>query len=278
MLFTWLLLPGIVIAIVCIPSASVLLKPWLQLPLTFSIPRYYLLMLGLLWPVLLLAYITGHYEVFEQLLVFAVAGVIGETIFSLLWDVFFAKRFWVYSTQTLFNSYTSLLNFLPWGAGGVIFIALTELTQFTASGSFLIMFWLLFLAVLAILLLIRGVVYVLQGNSNTPIMQRLEFKKLTMTTYFLFSLPFLAAVTGSAMALYQYEIVLTAVVGGLVAFLVEYKFGVLCEIVLGKRLWVYQYMASRNGHLTYLSIIPFSLAGFYFVSVWFVYEQIKLIF
>src|SRR4030042_3133906 len=55
-------------------------------------------------------------------LIFGLAGVMGEALFSWWWNRLFEKRFWVYRVDSVWNGYTSPLNLIPWGMGGFLYL------------------------------------------------------------------------------------------------------------------------------------------------------------
>lgn len=211
------------------------------------IKKYYLLLLPVVIAFILFTIINKQ----ENLIIFftlaGIAGVIGETVFSIWWKLFFKKPFWTYSVQTLYKSYTSTLNFIPWAIGGVIYIAIAEYINYVPSTQNLTIFWFSYL----ILVLIT---FLSKINEN----------------YFLFILPVVipAIVTGALIPLICF---------GIIACLAEYAFGKVCYCFLSKKLWTYNYRALDNGHFTPLSIIPFSLAGFYFITIYTAIVQISLL-
>lgn len=57
---------------------------------------------------------------------------------------------------------------------------------------------------------------------------------------------------------------------GVGAFLAEYGFGKMSKIIIGKKLWKYNYLTIDNSHTTPLNIFPFGLGGYYFLIIYLV--------
>ena len=187
---------------------------------------------------------------------FAAWGVMGEMIFSLLWDTLFIRRLWIYQVGTAFHAYTSVLNFAPWAVGGALYLTIAELLNRTPTTSSLISFWIVLAGTYGTLLIGRIVV------AHIHHFKTIEFKHFTPYTYAWFILPVVLAL----MSTHSVEVWILAMVFGFVGWGAEYAFGKLCHQVLGKRLWVYTYGARDKGHITPYAIVPFALAGMWFYS------------
>ncbi len=189
---------------------------------------------------------------------FGFAGMIGETLFSLVWDSLFPKPFWYYTECTLFGKYTSTLNFFIWATGGMVVLFIKDFFELKYNNPLvnlniensLIFFWIIFCALFAFLFAFRFFY-----TSRVLKQKTLEFSALTYKTYFIFCIPFLIALAFGA-----------------ICFVLEYVIGKILEIFLGEKFWVYNYNTFDKHHSTALNIIPFALGGFYF---WSVYELIN---
>lgn len=237
----------------------------------FSVRNYYILMLPLAAPSLFAAISkTSAYPLLEFVFL-AIAGVVGEVVFSIWWDAMFEKRFWVYRVQTMFKSYTSWLNFIPWAVGANLYLliwrvfaqfvvdplnARTPHTSLPAWQFAAITFGATLVAEALLLWLWRSA----RG-------QRFEAKNVSFANYALFCTPILVMLTGLGFIYSTNYFALFAVMA-IVAWIAEYMFGKMCHLFLSKRLWSYTYAASDHGHITPLSIIPFGLAGFYFLFIY----------
>ena len=206
---------------------------------------------------------SKDYSALLLLLIFSIAGVLGETLFSFLWHTFYERKFWSYRVDTLADGYTSLLNFIPWAVGGMFYLNIVgKLTsQYSQPGNFhpflpfYLVFAVAFLAGLALQVLIFGLI--LKGR---------KFKDVSFFNYFFFCFPGVLAIALVAV-LYGKIMIALAVGFGLIASAAEYLFGKSVEFFLSKKFWTYNYWAFDNGHFTPLSIIPFALGGFYFWGI-----------
>lgn len=135
------------------------------------------------------------------------------------------------------------------------------------------LFLLWFIYFIGILVILVYKYFVSNSKDSKHILKRFEFEKLGYKTYFIFYLPFIVG-TGLIGYLYSINYILIAVAMGFFAFIAEYFFGKMCVLLLSKRLWDYTYYTFDNNHGTLLSIIPFSIAGFYF---WTLAELVLLI-
>jgi hypothetical protein len=234
----------------------------------FSRRNYYIMMSPFVLAIVLICVLAGTWQPLINFVVLAAAGVIGETLFSLWWDIFFPKRFWVYSFDALFRGYTSLLNFIPWGVGGLLFLAIIEYSdlQFNqplirgyATSPFYIPFAIIFILTLALVLFVAY-------KSRRRHKLGFEFSAVTVKNYIWFCLPIILPILLLAV-FYGVEHLVLALLFGLIAFVAEYLFGKACVLLISKRLWYYSYFTIDNNHTKPLNIIPFMAAGFYFWTV-----------
>jgi hypothetical protein len=189
-------------------------------------------------------------------LVFALSGVIGETVFSFWWHHFFAKRFWVYQVDALFHSYTSLLNFIPWGAGGLLYLSIVGYLRVSPPRTFYMIFSILvFLSVL-----VQIFIFNLYYRRNR---KDFKFHEVNYLNFGLFYLTLFIPVLVTSFIYGPWVLGITLAFG-VVAGVVEYLFGKSTEFFISKKLWLYQYSSFDKGHFTPLSIPAFALAGFYF--------------
>ena len=197
------------------------------------------------------------------MLVFAFAGVIGETLFSEWWKAFYAKSFWAYKVEAVAHSYTSFLNFIPWAIGGMLFLNILGITDgatlnYRAIAAAEIPFYLIFALALLVGLLIQWIVFHSAGIN--------KFKHASLSNYLFFIFPFLLALAVCVLV-YSPNFVGIAVAFGILGAFFEYLFGKACELFISKKLWTYKYLTIDNDHFTPLSLVPFSLAGFYFWGI-----------
>ncbi len=234
-----------------------------------SISKYYLrIILPIILLVIILSFFENNFLFLIYFLLFGILGMVGETLFSWLWDIFYPKRFWDYKVQTLFKNYTSYLNLIPWGLGGFVywfcFIKLSDGLITLSSGN------VEFLYVSAIFLAIQLLTISIRLIFKK---KRFEFKKVNILNIIYFYIPFIVSLVYLTVLIdVRYlSVVLTT---GVIVFLFEYSFGKVCHWTLGSRLWVYNYCASDKGHITFLSIPAFIQGGIYFM---FMGELLKII-
>lgn len=193
--------------------------------------------------IILNCYLQGNWENLYKFILFAIFGVIGETLFSLWWFSYFKKRFWTYSVETYFNKFTSFLNFIPWGVGGLIYSSYLPnyVNRVEVTKWFLVLF--------PLLCIVQALVYFI-------------YKKKSWILFFspiiTFSILIAFKVENSIYLVMLFSIIPT---------LAEYLFGKATELLISRKLWVYNFMSYDRGHFTPLSIPAFLLAGFYFLTI-----------
>ncbi len=194
--------------------------------------------------------------------IFAIAGVVGETIVSLWWHLFFGQRFWTYIIDTLYHKYTSWLNFIPWGLGGVIYTNILNNFIHDAFGNNYAGLEYVFGLGIILAIFTQIIIFhlILKRNSGN------KFHKITTTNFLFFYGPIGLLIILLA-TIYGQQIYYLAVLFGAIATIAEYLFGKATELFISKKLWVYNYVAIDRGHFTPLSVPLFALAGFYFWAV-----------
>lgn len=188
--------------------------------------------------------------------VFGTAGIAGEVLISFWWKAFYNEPLWTYAVETEVHRYTSRLNFVFWGAGGLFYLDLLQLTGVPLNKFYHPFLWTFYSC---FFLMLFGLLAV----------QKYFFKKaskVTFSNYLFFCSPFLLAL-GLGCWWYGNEFLLIAMVFGLVVCFLEYLLGKLMQAVISKKFWTYTYLSMDDGHFTPLSIALFSLAGFYFWAV-----------
>lgn len=236
----------------------------------FSNFSFYIFHLIMLVPVLGLSFIFNKIDL-VYFVIFAIAGVIGEIIFSILWDTLFDKKFWEYKVKTIWNGYSSWLNFIPWGIGGLMYLNILRLYNFFFSISINkdeIIYILIILWSLAFLCML--IVFIFQSLDSNK--KTLEFKEVSLKNYFKFSLPIIMPIIIGGIY-YTSDIIFLAILFGLIAFIAEYLYGKFCTIFISKKLWTYTYYTFDKNHGTPLAIIPFTLGGFYFISIFLIIQM-----
>ncbi len=230
---------------------------------SYSTRGYYLFLLPIFLPCIILYILHPHTEWLIFFFVAGIAGMAGETVFGLYWDTLFKKRFWIYQAETIFHGYSSWLNFIPWALGGALYLVLARSTHYVPSPQEMIMFWSLFFSANICVLLLRFGQYLTSTNKK----KSFEFKTLSWGNYFFIISPICIAYIGTSLIFHNYKIIVAGIVFAFIGWALEYLFGKICETYLSKRLWVYTSKSSDHGHLTPLAILPFALGGFFFISL-----------
>jgi hypothetical protein len=229
----------------------------------WSTLSYYCFLLPFVIPILawLFLYPNTHLAVFFALS--AVLGVLGESAFSLYWHSFFTEPFWHYSIGTFWRQYSSILNFIPWAVGGILYLGVARFVHFTPNAEELSLFWITFFFSLVGLVLLRHCYKLIRGRTS------ITFKRITIPAYVIALLPLLLPIVVTASLFPSSNICTTAIFFGVGAWIVEYLFGKGCVYFVSRRLWVYNHVAWDEGHITPLSIIPFAFGGFWFMTLYY---------
>lgn len=226
---------------------------------TFSVRNYYIFTSLLSIGVVVSAVSTKSWFPILTCIIFGIAGVIGEIIAALWWKHYFEKGLWLYTVETVDHKNTSLLNFLPYGIGGHLYM---EIVYYTFPGPTALVHshlpeWLFGSFIIGILL--QLVLHQLFFKAKT-------FHGITRNALLLFFFPMVLAV-GGLMIAYGPIMLIFALVFAIVGTGAEYVFGKATELIISKKLWAYTYLSTDNGHFTPLVIPFFMLGGFYFWSI-----------
>ncbi len=242
----------------------------------FSTRNYYVMTIPFIIPAFLFFIFEGTFIYVFLFLFLAVAGVVGEIMFSFLWKEYFRRPFWKYSVSTIINKFSSWLNFLPWGFGGFLFlyterfyvnyigngidvVVLRENIFFVITQVILIFFiFLLFFRIVIKELVLR---HFKRG--------RIKNKKIRVgIKYVYFIAPFL--LIGLILPINYLDYFCLFLLFGVTAFFAEYGFGKMSKLIIGKKLWKYDYLTVDDRHTTPLNIIPFGFGGYYFLFLFLV--------
>jgi len=224
----------------------------------FSIRNYYILLSIFIVGLFVYATKINSLQPIIIFLAFAITGVIGETFISFWWQMFFGQRFWVYNTETLYHKYTSILNFIPWGVGGYIYLIIAKQINIEFQfASLYILFFLLY----PVLIIFQKLIF----NFFKP-SHHFKFHSVNLLNLFIFYLPILLIIS-LATVLHGWGILILFLEFGIVATTTEYLFGKACQSIISKKLWTYTYLPFDQGHFTPLSFIFFAFGGFYFLMV-----------
>ena len=222
----------------------------------FSICNYYLMMSGFVFSLIAYSIKINSFKTIIIFVSFAIFGVLAETFINFWWQIFFGQRLWVYSIETLYHKYTSLLNFIPWGAGGFLYVLI-------ANRFFNIFFYpkieIIFFLLFPILIFIQKMTFDLFKPSP-----HFKFHSVNIPNSLFFFAPIFALLF-VATFLYGSKIMVLFFAFGIIATFIEYLFGKMCSLLISKRLWYYTYLSLDGGHFTPISIPIFAIGGFYFL-------------
>lgn len=234
----------------------------------FSIWNYHILVLPSFFAILGLSYVQGSVYPFVMFVIFSFVGVLAEVLISVWWHALFGQRLWIYSAKTLFHRYTSLLNFIPWGAAGLLYISIvSDLGKRAPAIADLGTPAALFIVSLVVQLIIFFALV-------APHLKGGKFHTASLANYLFFLLPILITIA-YLIAKYGTIMAWIGLAFALAATSAEYIFGKISQFFITKKLWTYTYESFDNGHFTPLSILLFMFAGFYF---WFIALYISRVF
>lgn len=225
-----------------------------------AVRSYFIVMIVVLASLIFTASLYPDINLLELLSTFLIIGfwgMLGESLFSAIWRLFYPKPIWEYKVAPLFNRYTSWLNFPLWGLGGFMFILIARLFQVRVTSE--IVFTLL--VTLLVIILARSIFSIIIHKTLN-----IKFKDINLLNYSYFSLlillPLLAAIHQQGL-----KVLAAALTMGLAAFVTEYLAGKALRKILGVKLWSYSYWTWDDDHTTPSNIIPFILAGFWFIAI-----------
>ncbi len=234
----------------------------------FSLRNYYIMMAPFLVPSFLLIFLKNDLTYVFAFVLFSIAGILGEILFSHLWKIYFRKPFWRYSVCVMANKFSSWLNFIPWGVGGFLFLLLAKeyynLTGWDVIDGMSEVELMLILSKLVLLFIFQFLFF----KTAKKIFKNLDNskgKEDLMIKYFYFVLPFF--LIGFLFYDNYYHYLSLFFIFGVFGFIAEYIFGKVSKIVIGRKLWTYEYLTIDKNHTTPLNIIPFGLTGYFFVFI-----------
>ncbi len=239
----------------------------------FSFRNYYIMTFPFLIPVILYSFFEGTILYIYVFACFSIAGVVGEIIFSFLWKEYFRKPFWEYSVSGIVNNFSSRLNFIPWGFGGFLFLSIERFYNYHISDgvniiileenlSFIVTQIILLFFVHLLFFKIVGRELVLKFFKKGKI----KSKNIRITIKYIYFI-ILLLLMGAILPVGYVDYFFLFCLFGVGAFLAEYLFGKMSKIIIGKKLWHYNYLTIDNNHTTPLNIFPFGFGGYYFLLV-----------
>jgi hypothetical protein len=240
---------------------------WAKYP--FTVARYYLLTIFLAAYPVYIAINRQNGWVLWLFVIFGLSGMLAETLMSMWWHIFFEKRFYYYTEEPLGHKYTSGLNFILWGGGGLLYINIIKILAAPAAPQAAqtiplnLPFYYLFFSSMLLLISLQMLVwvsYVFHKRHNHKI------QKVTFWNYLFFSFPFLFPVIICAFV-YGPIFFTIALWFGVGAAFTEYLFGKIFQKLLTEKLWIYNHWAVDDGHFTPLAVPAFCFLGFYFWAI-----------
>ncbi len=230
----------------------------------FSRQNYYILTSNFLIALAIASSIHHSTWLIAIFFIFGIAGIIGESGFSFWWKAFFDKRIWVYESDTVFNSFTSILNFFPWAIAGFFYVVLSQ--RFGLQGEFakIIMNQTLNLSVFFFGSLLISLLIAFAIRERRKI--SFQVREFNWWTYLLFCLPIVTLVV--YLTAIDKRFMILSIAFGLGAFIAEFLLGKFIEFFISKKLWYYSYAALGKKYSSPVNIIPFIFAGYYFLLVY----------
>ncbi len=226
------------------------IKQFKKLP--FEI-KYFSLMIPFFISISVGAYLSREIKGVGLIFLFGLLGMLLETALSWLWSLYFNKRIYFYTSDTLAHAYTSWLNFIPWACGGAMFFGVYQLSWPMVSDAMVC-----FVAISTVLGLLPLYIF---GKTSQEIHKNFSVRKVVLLyTPFLVSLAI-------AFVLSDWSVILLALNFGIFGVVFEYLFGKVMKVFFGKQLWVYQYLPMDGGLTSIINFVPWMGVGFWFVAI-----------
>ncbi len=204
---------------------------------------------------------SGGVSYFIWFLIVGFVGMAAEATYSYIWRLYFKKNNWTYTELPIFNAFTSWYNFIPWSVGLMIFLrVLTQLAGYFALNDFIYVALLhLFLA--AGITAFQAVFGYIQKRKDE------EFNlSFSFGTFVLFSMPLIVPVVLISI-FFGLEYLIYALVCGFLAFVLEYLYGKVMDLLFGRQFWTYSYATLDGNHTSPTNFFGAIVAGYLFVSV-----------
>lgn len=196
------------------------------------------------------------------------AGIIGETILSIVWDILLDKPIWSYHAESAVNGYTSKLNFLPWTTGAFIFLSVGRIIGRPKLNPVIdtkLSYYSVIIIFLMIGLLITIILEVILEIKNSKDNKTLDLK-FNIYRFFVFCIPIFSIYLGLILFC-SWQYILFAFFFAIVGNLTEYMYGKYIEIVFGRRLWTYNYLKIEKGHSSLTNLPLWAFGGLYFYMI-----------
>ena len=221
-------------------------------------------LLSMLWVPLgyLVISVVFDYRFSILFLIFGIAGILGETILSFIWNTFIEKSIWTYRDMIL-KGYTSYLNFFPWTVGGLIFYTIGYAYTNFINIKFKSDLRLIIISSVIGLLLSIAIILLTTLTKKIPIKTKFSIKK-----YLVLCLPiFLTYFNLMIFSNKSYIILIGIFV--IIGNITEYIYGKYLAEIFHERFWTYNYLKIDHGHSSFTNLILWGYGGlyFYFISL-----------
>jgi hypothetical protein len=237
-------------------------KKKLSLPIfKYSIFNTYLFLSVFAIAALLGSLSSGGFSYFMWFVIVGFVGMAAEATYSYVWRLYFKKNNWTYTELPIFNAFTSWYNFIPWSVGLMIFLrGLTVLSDYFVLQDFIYVS-LLYLIVAAGITVVQGVVGYIRKRNNEA-----YDVPFSIGNFMLFSLPLIFPIILITM-FFGLEYLIFSLICGLLAFILEYLYGKVMDLLFGRQYWTYSYITLDGDHTSPTNFFGAIVAGFLFVSV-----------
>ena len=225
-------------------------KNWL-LERHFELGKFHLLM-GWVPLVFIALAVTEDIRFLALFVVGGMAGIVGELLVSFHWRAFFGEPIWLYGPGARVGGMTSILNFLPWAMGTLLFVICGRFV-FQADRTFGAPVATAAAALVGGLILstsIRG----LRGKAE---------RKFNGPSFALFCAPIVTTAVALG-ALHNLKYPTLMLISSLIGFATEYTYGRAMTLFFEEPLWTYQRWPIDNGHSSFVTLPLWALGGLYF--------------
>lgn len=197
-------------------------------------------------------------------LIFISIGFIGmaaEAFYSYYWVIFFNKANWIYTIGGILRNFTSIVNFLAWGGGFMMFLGVMSYIFPNTSINEFVRFSKLFLIQTILIHLLLVSVHAFFGGSK-----RKGLINFSLMSFITVSLPIIIPLVITS-AVVSMKYIAVSFVFGVFTFVCEYLYGKYMRYKTGKKLWYYNYDTIDDNHTSYTNIPGGITAGYLFVLI-----------
>ncbi len=231
--------------------------------LGFDLLSIYIIQLPLLLGVVGSSLIICKPQFFMIFILIGFIGMAAEAFYSYYWRIFYNKANWIYTIGGIFSNFTSVVNFLAWGAGFMLYLSVMSYIFPKVSINEFMLFSKLFLAqtmMIHLLIVITSIIF--RGVKTTGLVNYNFYNFLTI------SFPILVPILTTSVAI-SWKYLFISVIFGIFTFVVEYLYGKYMRRKTGKKLWFYNYHTIDNKHTSYTNIFGGITAAYLFIFVFF---------